>query len=407
MFKELQNYFLISEDKNLHIFDVSSSPYESIITESQSFNAGSHRIDIIDSFNGKRPVLFNYDLFKNKTTEYKFYPTVIIDSHIASGLHQYVTNRKQFRESNFNIFTTIEHFLKFVIDNEFDFNPAFYFIESHFKNNELSYYQHVQPVARSILTLHSMKKQQFLETGNIVADNEAVDFYYAKYAKNSIEGCATAWLDYFNTQEAVEYKFHLDYMYALLLKMVLIHKKDNKGPVKKIDQFEKFMLLELGFRGVFEFQIALVYFSGLTGRFINIETNMNINTALGNLKACSWDIFLLRLPSLFLNASNLPEIILGYVCTAEKKLADLANLFQIEGAFCYSDDSTKNRPVIGIKMNLLDNMLGQEKVDKIRMQSEDITNLRSQLPNRKKITHEALLSLITDLEWQLSNYCKG
>lgn len=98
-FKYYFDYFSLTRDMNTHFFEIGLSPYESsVFKETQIFGNKKHKIYIIDQFNGKRPILWNYEFYANQNLKFFFSPTIIMDSHIAYYLHQYVTNRENLKK---------------------------------------------------------------------------------------------------------------------------------------------------------------------------------------------------------------------------------------------------------------------------------------------------------------------
>ena len=93
--------------------------------------------------------------------------------------------------------------------------------------------------------------------------------------------------------------------------MVLIKHRDNSDPLYKLKKFEDFMLNELRINLAFEYHLALFYFLGYAGKFVNIERTMKLGKAIDSLKGTAWDVHLLRLPIDMLTPDNLPDIALG------------------------------------------------------------------------------------------------
>src|SRR5689334_9329942 len=80
------------------------------------------RIELLDLFRGRHPLLINYDSLANEI-HLGFRPTAILDSNVVSYLHQYVTLDPALTTSRRQ---SIQQLLQFFINRHFDYNPFFY-----------------------------------------------------------------------------------------------------------------------------------------------------------------------------------------------------------------------------------------------------------------------------------------
>lgn len=133
MYQDYKNYFLGTEDKNAHFFEISASPYDSMFyPESQVFGSGDHKIHIIDQFCGKRPALFNHDFCTNTDElKLKFWCSITLDSNVVSQLHEYVTNRVGMDADRLE---ATHLFLTHLTQVNCDYSPMFYVMESYFNS---------------------------------------------------------------------------------------------------------------------------------------------------------------------------------------------------------------------------------------------------------------------------------
>lgn len=375
-----------------------------------TFGSEKSPIKIIDQFGGKRPTLFNLEFLDsirehNENTRYdlKAIVTIILDSQIASYIHNYRIHAKM----GWGIRKATEDLLLYVSEHRYDYNPTFYFFESFCKSTLQSYLDNVSPVATSILYFQSMDVPHFSKTREIKPDPDLLEEYLEKYNSSSLEECGRAWAAQISGRRETRYLSQMaDATYACLLKMVLIHKKDKKDAIVKLEEFEDFILTELGFFMGRERLLAAYYFHNLIGAFIGVQENMKLSNAKSKLRATAWDIFLLRQPEALLTPSHLPEMNLAYVCTAEQELGKLGELFTIERLFARSDEEASLSPAVSMTYAGLEKKLGKRGLAKFLEESQERSSRRA-LRKRSKSLHPAKLRYVIDvLEAQLSHLCK-
>ena len=224
--EQYRQYFSITNDANAHFYEVGRSPYLSPLANSpKSFGEETYQIGIIDQFKGKRPTLFNLE-FMHSPDRYDLHlvVSIILDSQLVSELHAYRTSRDKMRPDKRR---AVEQFLNWVSVHRYDFNPFFYYVESFCKSTHANFISAVTPVAASILHLHAMDENRFVERGEIVPRKYAIENYQDKYGAVSLDECAKNWLSEFLRTELHRFKPLVDATYACLLKMVLIHKMDG------------------------------------------------------------------------------------------------------------------------------------------------------------------------------------
>lgn len=405
MYQNYKNYFLGTDDKDAHFFEIAASPYDSMFySESMVFGAGEHKIHIIDQFCGKRPALFNHDFCTNdEELHLNFWCSITLDSNVVSLLHEFVTNRSGMGDDKRD---ATHLFLRHLSEVNCDYSPMFYVMESYFKSDEKEFYEYVPKALASILKLHSMDEATFLKEGLISLKPDAIQYYSELYQASDLEKCGLNWAkkivkDIKDTD--LEYKVNL--IYASLLKMVLIRFADNKGIYKKSEEFEKFMMESLGIRLARESSLALYYFSNLAGKFINTQANMSLGSAIHDLKATAWDLYLLKLPEQLLTPNYLPELNTSYVATSEVKLYEIGKLFDIQHLACRTDGDGTGMPVLSFDMLEIEKKVGDKAVAKLLKRNEEISFKRMAKENIEGINPYKLDSLIKDLENQLSYLC--
>jgi len=235
----------LENNPHLHLYAVSASPYASPLdVQSKMFGEGGDRIYIVDSFRGRRPFLLNRETLATRAD----YPlqllvTLILDSHVASQLHDYRTGRDTAHPGRR---AATEEFLAFASRYRVDYNPVFYMTESQAKSAPQKFLGYVTPVLTSILYLHAMDEGHFLITRQIKLKPEAVDHYLNKYGGRTFEECGEIWVHRMMQDRSThEQALHTKASYVCLLKLVLIHKKSRQSVLKKMEEFEKFLADDL------------------------------------------------------------------------------------------------------------------------------------------------------------------
>jgi hypothetical protein len=406
MYQQYKNYFTSTDDTNAHFFEIAASPYPSFFyEESLFFGNDSHRIHIIDQFCGKRPALFNHQFCTNNSQlELMFWCSITLDSHIASLLHEYVENPGTLSPEKYQ---TAEAFILHLAETKCDFSPLFYVTEAYLKSTPEDFNRYVPKVLASILKLQAMCENTFIKERKIKLKPDAIAHYCNLYGEDNLDDCANAWVKKIASGINKKDTTHLiDFTYACLLKMVLIKFIDNKGVVKKCEQFEKFMIDELGIRLARESGLALYYFSGLAGKLVNTQANMPLEHAIHDLRATAWDIFLLKMPETLLTPNYLPEINVSYVATSETKLYELGKLFDVQHLACRTDEEGTGIPLISLSMESISKKVDDIAIQKLIKANEEISFRRMAVSKIAACSPDKLKAIIFDLETQLSNLCR-
>lgn len=406
MYQEYKSYFKNTEDENAYFFDITSSPYDSFFySESRVFGEGKQKIHIIDQFNGKRPALLSNKFLKDSELHLGFYCSIILDSNVVNLLHKYVTNNERMLDEHCLVTKSfLNHIVKI---KSCDYNPIFYVIESYLKSEENNFLKHASDALTSILKLHSMYPDEFIENGTILINEEAKNYYFKKYNANNFETCGRNWARNITKDiEKKEYNYKINLSYVSLLKMVLIKFGSSNSPYKKIEDFETFMISKLGIHLSREFILAAHYFSNLAGKFVNTQSNMLIANAIHDLKATAWDLFLLRLPDMLLTPNHLPEINVAYVATCEVELYKFGELFDIHSVACRTDNNRANIPLLISDISKIEKKITSKKFIELLKKSEDRFSKQISQQSVESIKPCDLDWLIEELEGQLSNLCR-
>lgn len=385
-------------------WEIAGSPYQStILDKSRLFASRKHSLCVIDQFSGKRPFLFDDEL--SSKLQLRLIPTVILDSQVASALHQYRTEPASTPRSQVNSAIKL---LWFLAKTNWDYNPFFYCIESASKAPSYGqYFAGVTPTLRSIIELQLMNEDKFRRENVFEIHHEKeISFLKANGFQSVQEAAEKRAKLFWDQAQGGEYFNQIQLSYAALLKMSLIKNQLKQPPFKKMEKLRLFMKKELGCFLAREFHLAYHYFTGVLPRLVIVEKNLKFEKAKKNLRATAWDIFLLRLPELLLANATIDETFIGYPCTAEKELQELGSLFSIE-RLILRENNAGLIPVLGVKFDpRIENALGlpsKASLDEFsHMQTQDIIQSADK---RKPITIQKLNKLVERLEMELKDYC--
>jgi hypothetical protein len=421
------NFFEASKSTSANVWILSD---EISLGFDKTYDFGSENLgcSIIDQFDGRRPFLINSESIKcieeGRKQYIKFLPCVLFDSQMLTHLSRYLNNPSQ-RESHYGYITEL---LQFTIHKSreihpqggLDINPSFYFVESIMKNGFLRAKDFSNSAAITTLRLHTMNEDAFLENGTIIPDTWRIKLYADKCGLSikqnvSIDELVPLWTDAmfsnYDQKHFEAFEDTLNYTYASLLKMILIHKSGRKGLQsfeEKISTFWDFLEGDLGIVMGREMSIAAYYFSNkLPDNFIQVQATMSFPKVRKKLLATAWDFFLLRMPELMLQKSTEEESILCYVCSADRAVREIGRLFTVISTISFSSD--KPGPItISTSLEKLVKDLGQDFVGHYLSQqdSREAERNRTRIANGiSPINNLKLKELIHSLEQNIQTFC--
>jgi hypothetical protein len=408
-----QKYFLTTCDRDSRVwmfaeeepgqFVRAVSP--ALLGASVHFGDDLFGIDIIHQFGGVQPILLNYDAL-TKEISIQFRPTAVMDSNVVNYLHQFVSPKTIMDSRRRN---AIIDFLRFVVARPLDYNPFFYFIEGATKSREETMLGYAGAVSESILRLHTMDEKRFLSTGDIVSDQERLALYAKEYGATTIEEIAPRY-----ARAMTHLDPHMEVLsglaYAALLKMGLIHQSGRRGTLAKYYEMLSFMQDTLDIAMGPERILALGYFAGQYDSFIPLHRGANPDRLLKRLRTSAWDVLLLRLPALLLGMSPLSqEVVLGYVCTSDRALRQVAEVCRIEAVMALSPNSHRPLPIWSFDNSALRRMVGNDIITKIH--ELDTEWGKSRIPSltetHERIPYDELLKVIDGLEAEVVRFCQS
>jgi hypothetical protein len=238
-----KNYFEITKDKNVHIFEISNSPYPAkFYRESVKFGEGKHKVYILDQFDGKRPLLLNYEfLIERKSVDLAFAHLIILDSHLVTGLHEYLIRKDGGKPLRADVHNTIEKFLVHLSQIRCDYSPIFYMAENLYKVDVDIFIKKASPVLASILKLYCMDEMEFINSRRVLIRQEAKEHYFNLHQGASFKECALNWVTKFSkSHKKQDYDMLVELTYVCLLKMTLINYRYKKQIDRKNDEFKGF-----------------------------------------------------------------------------------------------------------------------------------------------------------------------
>ncbi|MBT7670590.1 MAG: hypothetical protein HN623_13465 [Bdellovibrionales bacterium] len=246
------------------------------------------------------------------------------------------------------------------------------------------------------MTLHSMDQDIFLNSRKIHVKESARNHYYSLYNCNSFKECAYKWALHASDNYRMLHSGYIKRTYASIAKMILLNANSNIKLLQKIDAFYDFIVNELGAFTAREMYLAAICFSGRAGALVNVCKGTKYSKALRSMSATSWDLFLLRCPEIIAGTDK-NDLPLGYVCTAEKKLADFAKLTSIKRLKYKNGDMSP--PLLSLDLGSKDD--------------KKTTIINDQIHHRHKnrespfrdISDSDLNLLIKQLEHEIKNLC--
>ncbi|MDG6882668.1 Uncharacterised protein [Phocoenobacter uteri] len=298
---------------------IKKSPYSSkILLESKIFGDS---IYLLDHYSGREPFLYN----GKKSNNFAMTPHALLDSNMVSELYLFIENNKKSGKNDFR------DFLYFITKNRWNVSLHFYYLESFCKSDLDTFRKYAIRDTKAWLELMLMDEEYFLKTSIVKRTNNSqqIDHYLQN---KSLDEQATEQVSQFIDMYC-QFKNDLEIIQILLIKMILIKNfemKDKKIE-KQLEYFDFFMQEQFGKVLGRELCLAYQYFTNKAGKFLGIQKGTKYENAVKNIISTAWDIFLLRIPELFLKEPDTDKIFdLQYIVTKEKRLFEFSQLFEYE-----------------------------------------------------------------------------
>lgn len=306
------------------IWEFSNSPYKSDYVDGDMTFGIENPIFLIDQYGGRRPALINDKFLREGTLEFGNFPSALLDSNVIDDFDSFVVNGKCTDGAN--------DFLRFLVKEKWDYSPMFYYLEHFYKSSLVDFLPNAIRRTKSILTLHTMDDDHFLDTGKIKPNEEATKHYIEKAGVSTLEEVAEKQVKGFiASYKKDSIRELIEGTEMCLIKMVLIRKLEM--PKESIQtqhaEFMRFLREDLDIMLAREAHFALHYFCDNAGKLLGIQANTPFEKAMSIVRSTAWDLFLSRMQEMMFG-SDPTELAVCYVATHEKKLQELMSLFSIE-----------------------------------------------------------------------------
>ncbi len=401
-----QFYFLATADKKSRVWLFSNDHKWPSVEASSSFGGAEFYINLTDLFEWRIPVLVNYESVTREEIKVPFRRMAILDSNLVSYLHQFVCKEPALtlRQSE-----AIIDFLKFLVSNNIDYNPFYYFIEAAAKNDHTFVMDFARRMSSSILTLHTMDAKVFLSTGKVVADPKQLEIYAEEYGTQEIGDIAKIHASHMIGPTDFRWQWICNLTYAALLKTALIHKKLKVDIVGKYEKLLFFMEETFNIALGIERILSLGYFAGMHDGFIPVQRGSNSTRTLARCRAAAWDLLLLQLPPWLLLTEIEGAIPVAFVSSSDKVVTQLARTCRFDAVLGMAPKLDSPLPMMSVDLPALGLPLDRQTLDRIRDLDREWAVSRSGRLHKheKRIGEIELDRLIKELEGEVTEFCNS
>ena len=394
----LRRYYIASDDNRTKIVDFTSNVPSPFLQQSIQVEYGECNFAIIDGFGGARPYVFDRRFLLEGKGYTQFICGFILDSQVIHYMHQFVTDvNGQFRETPRGYATA--KLLRVIAEfsaRGWDFNPFFYIMEATTKAAFGTALPWTQRYNSSILKLQTMDDEVFLRSGDIVPDVHKIEEYVERHGALPFEATAASIVTNIHRVAAKAGAIQLQATYACLLKIGLIQQKKTSQE-KKWEELFSFFNNDLGVFLAREAIVACLHFRGQSLKFIPIERRAN--DVKRKLLASTWDLFLTRLPEALIADEGIDHTSIYYVCTAEKALQVLGDIFVV-GRVSSIEDGNGTLPTrIGVREDILNARLGTDLAKAfMRAYGQSMTGSLNRTPK----SEAEIMDVVSQLEKQVA-----
>lgn len=326
-----------------HIWEFAESPRPSpFLNGSRVFGEGQDSIHLLDQFSGRQPYLHNAKFYSEGALNIAMAPSVLLDSHLLDA----IVNRLAGDRSD----VALEELIQFAVERGWDFGGYFYLMEQYAKSDAEAFRLHAPRRLTGLLGLLSMDDPEYLRTGEIRPDPEAVAHYLQMEGVSTLADVAQSWVKRFEknwSRSAIN--AWLEMAEIAILKMQLIHlfEAPKLGPLKKLKMLEDFLGQTIGLRLGREAHLAIHYFCGRGGSLLGTKANSKFESALRVVRSTAWDLYLMRFPEHSFNDAD-DLVMVPFVATREAQLAELGKLMCVERIIAGRDG--RKTPVLGFRL---------------------------------------------------------
>ncbi|HEX7957509.1 MAG TPA: hypothetical protein VF508_11235, partial [Pyrinomonadaceae bacterium] len=191
LLREVDAYFELSGDRSSYLWALTNVPLPfGPLRGGRVFGAGKSTVTVIDPFDGRKPGKLYYN-YKTARYDVGFRPMLVLDTQLVTYLRDYVrwaeTGEDRLGEP---LRGNVESFLRFVVEENYDFNPFFYYIESVVKDISGRFEASAAAAAVAVLKLQSMDREEFLRGGRVVVDEGQLAAYRRNFGGAALEETA-------------------------------------------------------------------------------------------------------------------------------------------------------------------------------------------------------------------------
>lgn len=310
---------------NKYLWEISQSPYKSPFLETAIDFGSKPDVTLIDLYSGKRPAIIDKDFISSGVRRFQIVPSALLDSNLADELVRLVNGVK--------VSDGFIEFFRFLIEKRWDFSLLFYYTE-HFAKSGASndFFDNATRRTEALLRLQSMDEELWLNSGEIIENRKAAEYYLElESAASMTEAARNRVIRFAEECPISSLKNMIRTIEVALAKMVLLRRFDRKSNSSEDQwaEYKDFLKNELGVFMGREALLALHYFHDLAGRLLGTQPNTPWDTAYANIRSTAWDLYFLRFADQMFEWDG-QLLMLPYPATNEKALANFAKLTKIE-----------------------------------------------------------------------------
>lgn len=329
-----------------YLWEISASPYSSKFLETTAHFGTKPDVTLIDLYSGRHPSIIDAQFLTTGTRTFGTMASALLDSNLADELVR-LANGQPVTEG-------FRKFFVFLTEKRWDFSLLFYYSEHFAKSGpSAEFFENATRRTEALLKLQAMDEARWLDSGEIIENPDAVEYYLENASASSMKELARNRVESFAAKSHVSATRNM--MRAIevsLAKMILLRRFEmkNASALEQWSAYREFLKNELGVLMGREALLALHYFHDLAGRLLGTQPNTRLDKALANLRSTAWDLYFLRFADQMFDWDG-ETLMLPYPATNERELANFAKLTRIERLM--SDASGNLLPVVSYDLAAL------------------------------------------------------
>lgn len=400
----LKKYYIASEDRRSKVVDFTHNQMSPLLSGSEEITEDNANFVIIDSFNGIKPVVLDYDFLTKGEKYVPILAGIALDSQVVHYLHRFVTDQDgKFQSTTRGVCTRkLLQRIASYSKKGWDFNAFFYLAEAMSNNLSRGIFPHEHASGMSILRLQTMDDDVFIRRGEIVPDPDKLDEYAERHHRASFDAVSAKIIATTISAGMLDgYKTQVLASYSALLKIGLLQYERCDTHTKLRRLFE-FFHAQLGVFGLREAVVACLHFSGKSGKFIPIEKGAR--NVRQKLLASAWDLQLLRLPENIIANESLDHTSVYYVCTADKTLQRLGRMFAVHRVSSIESRDGHLPSAVSLRTDLIEEEVGEALTKTF---DAECSQSMSRSGERSPKNFQQISAVVTKLEHQVIQLTKN